>query len=362
MTKINYKNDFIAEIILRDLRGTELPAPSYPWRAEFSTGALGGTYVAAFDGINYTNCRVMDNRILVSFNAHALTPGVLKVKFTAHVPDADYADGERTEYFASVTPIELTREPTAAPSQATLSVILPTIKGDKLTFSDLTDSDIALLQSPATEVANLAHQAVAEITAEESTRCANESARLSAETLRADAEQSRIASESSRATAEANRLSAESARVSAEANRIATEQSRGEAELARTDAENARASAEALRVSAEEQRANAEALRESATASRLAEIDALTANNGALLKGDKGDKGDRGEQGVKGDKGDKGERGLQGERGAQGIKGDKGDKGERGERGENAVPIVLSEDEYDALTPAQRLGNIYFIV
>ena len=51
-------------------------------------------------------------------------------------------------------------------------------------------------------------------------------------------------------------------------------------------------------------------------------IENLTPEQIALLKGDKGEKGD------KGDKGDAGATGLQGIQGIQGVKGDKGDKGD----------------------------------
>ena len=51
------------------------------------------------------------------------------------------------------------------------------------------------------------------------------------------------------------------------------------------------------------------------------------------LKGEKGDKGEQGVQSEKGDKGDKGEQGIQGEKGDTGEKGDKGDKGDAGEMG-----------------------------
>ena len=72
----------------------------------------------------------------------------------------------------------------------------------------------------------------------------------------------------------------------------------------------------------------------------------FTAEQLALLKGDKGDKGDQGiqgpqgiqgVQGPKGDKGDKGDTGAtgpKGEQGIQGIQGPKGDKGDTGPQGD----------------------------
>ena len=75
-------------------------------------------------------------------------------------------------------------------------------------------------------------------------------------------------------------------------------------------------------------------------------IDNLTPEQIAQLKGDKGDKGEKGDtglqgiqgiqgiQGEKGEKGDKGDTGATGLQGLQGIQGVKGDKGEKGEKGD----------------------------
>lgn len=49
------------------------------------------------------------------------------------------------------------------------------------------------------------------------------------------------------------------------------------------------------------------------------------------IQGERGEKGDTGEKGDKGDKGDTGATGLQGIQGIQGIKGDKGEKGDKGD-------------------------------
>ena len=63
-------------------------------------------------------------------------------------------------------------------------------------------------------------------------------------------------------------------------------------------------------------------------------IENLTHEQIALLKGEKGDKGEQGFQGEKGDKGEKGEQGFQGEKGDKGDNGDKGDAGEKGDKGD----------------------------
>ena len=72
-------------------------------------------------------------------------------------------------------------------------------------------------------------------------------------------------------------------------------------------------------------------------------IENLTPEQIALLKGPKGDKGDKGEKGDKGDKGDKGEQGLQGEKGEKGEKGDKGDAGEMGLQGIQGIQGIKGD-------------------
>ena len=60
-------------------------------------------------------------------------------------------------------------------------------------------------------------------------------------------------------------------------------------------------------------------------------IENLTPEQIALLKGEKGDKGDKGEKSDKGEKGDKGDKGEQGVQGVKGIQGEKGEKGDKGD-------------------------------
>lgn len=63
------------------------------------------------------------------------------------------------------------------------------------------------------------------------------------------------------------------------------------------------------------------------------EVQVITIDCPAFLKGDKGDKGDTGEQGIQGDKGDKGDKGDTGEIGPTGPAGEKGEQGEQGPPG-----------------------------
>ena len=63
------------------------------------------------------------------------------------------------------------------------------------------------------------------------------------------------------------------------------------------------------------------------------------------IKGDKGERGEKGDTGEKGDKGDNGDTGATGLQGIQGIQGVKGDKGDKGEKGDAFT--------YDDFTPTQ---------
>ena len=95
-------------------------------------------------------------------------------------------------------------------------------------------------------------------------------------------------------------------------------------------------------------------------------IENLTPEQIAQLKGDKGDKGEKGDaglqgiqgiqgmQGVKGDKGDAGEKGDKGDKGdtgatgLQGIQGMQGDKGEKGDKGDKGDAFTYAD-----FTPTQ---------
>lgn len=87
--------------------------------------------------------------------------------------------------------------------------------------------------------------------------------------------------------------------------------------------------------------------------------DDFTADQLALLKGEKGDIGEQGPQGEKGEKGDAFAYAdftleqLEGLRGPQGIKGDTGAKGEKGEKGDAFVYSDFTSDQLKSLTGPQ---------
>lgn len=113
-------------------------------------------------------------------------------------------------------------------------------------------------------------------------------------------------------------------------------------------------------------------------------IENLTPEQIALIKGEKGDKGDAGEQGIqgiqgiqgtqgekgekgdtgeKGDKGDKGDTGATGLQGIQGIQGVKGDKGEKGDKGDaftyaDFTPTQIAELQKPATDKVEVLNAL----
>lgn len=78
------------------------------------------------------------------------------------------------------------------------------------------------------------------------------------------------------------------------------------------------------------------------------------------IQGEIGPKGDTGEQGLQGEIGPKGDTGLQGEQGPQGEKGEDGEQGAQGEVGPPPAWQVVTQSQYDALTPDSN--TIYLVV
>ena len=144
-----------------------------------------------------------------------------------------------------------------------------------LKFSDLTDEEIAELQSPAKDmIAQLetTDQAVKEA---ENARVEAEALRAEAETSRIEAETARMEAELERDMAEEMRMSVENARIENETSRVSSENERKEAEKTRVLEENARIEREKNRVSQENERVEAENERISSETYRVNEFSRL---------------------------------------------------------------------------------------
>ena len=85
------------------------------------------------------------------------------------------------------------------------------------------------------------------------------------------------------------------------------------------------------------------------------------------IQGEKGEKGDTGEKGDKGDKGDTGATGLQGIQGIQGVKGDKGEKGDKGDKGDaftyaDFTPTQIAELQKPATDKLVELNELAVVL
>lgn len=85
MKQINYKSDF------KLFEKGELHAA--PFEYVYST-TFGKSYKASYlDGV-YTNCRLLDDgRLMVVFDNHELSPGILRVTRRYYLTDSGYHDG-----------------------------------------------------------------------------------------------------------------------------------------------------------------------------------------------------------------------------------------------------------------------------
>ena len=87
---INYESDFKLKVGYSD--GTPIVSP---FRFTFYTKAARGTFVAQYDGNEYTNCYPTDDGMVkIPFDHPALGMGVLSAKIQIAVTDADFADGK----------------------------------------------------------------------------------------------------------------------------------------------------------------------------------------------------------------------------------------------------------------------------
>lgn len=122
------------------------------------------------------------------------------------------------------------------------------IDGKDFTYSDFTPEQIAELQRPAAEAAQLASQAASKANA--AAQSATEAATTAAQTEASikQAETARVSAEQQRQTSEQNRNQAEASRKQAESGRVTAEQGRVSSENGRVSAEQNRASAEQQRV------------------------------------------------------------------------------------------------------------------
>lgn len=154
MKRINYKSDFDFILHLKDCKDPE-KAVSFPecdFDVLFFASNKAKAYRASYkDGV-YTNCfRTEDGGMHFVFDNHRLGVGTLKWEPHFEHPNDIYPDNIQDLFSKEQLDIELVDGPGDCPTTAEVEIIAPFIKGDKgdkLTYSDLTEADKADLISP----------------------------------------------------------------------------------------------------------------------------------------------------------------------------------------------------------------------
>lgn len=150
--RINYKSDFDFIMKLKDCEGNEIAFPECDWDAVFWTSSKANTYTAScHDGV-YNNCfKEDDGRIHFVFDNHGLGAGIVKWEPHFKIPDTMFPDEVRDTYAPESIGIELVSGKGDCPTTAEIELIAPFIKGDKMTYADLTEQDKADLIAPMKE-------------------------------------------------------------------------------------------------------------------------------------------------------------------------------------------------------------------
>lgn len=154
MRNVNYKSDFDFILHLKDCKDPEkaVPFPECAFDIRFWASNKAKAYRASYkDGV-YTNCfRTDDGGMHFVFDNHRLGVGTLKWEPHFEHPNDIYPDNIQDLFSKEPLDIELVDGPGDCPTTAEIEIIAPFIKGDKgdkLTYSDLTEADKADLIAP----------------------------------------------------------------------------------------------------------------------------------------------------------------------------------------------------------------------
>lgn len=101
--RINYRSDFPLAIRLNNF--TNFPDCDFELRATVDN-EVKSYCVEKKDGI-CKNCKIQGDQLVIFFNNHGLSAGRLKIEMILYVPDPNYADGFRQEYYSTITNILL---------------------------------------------------------------------------------------------------------------------------------------------------------------------------------------------------------------------------------------------------------------
>ena len=104
--RINYRSDFPLAVRLNNF--TNFPDCDFELRATVDN-EVKSYCVEKKDGV-CKNCKVQGDQLVIFFNNHGLSTGRLKIEMILYVPDPNYADGFRQEYYSTITNILLVEE------------------------------------------------------------------------------------------------------------------------------------------------------------------------------------------------------------------------------------------------------------
>lgn len=137
----NYKEDFVLDIQLLNHDGSPIAVPDIDFDVKFAANA--SSYRCGRKDGEYYNCTVLDDgRLRVTFDGHGLLPCCsLRGYATWHLPDDAMPDGIRDLPQIIDTGVTLTVGPSDRPADAEVSVLLPYIKGENGSLSDLTPEE-----------------------------------------------------------------------------------------------------------------------------------------------------------------------------------------------------------------------------
>lgn len=103
LVRINYRSDFPLAIRLSNF--SNFPDYNFELRATVDN-EVKSYCVEKKDGV-CKNCKIQGDLLIIFFNNHGLSTGRLKIEMILYIPDSNYADGFKQEYYSATTGILL---------------------------------------------------------------------------------------------------------------------------------------------------------------------------------------------------------------------------------------------------------------
>ena len=103
LVRINYRSDFPLAIRLSNF--SNFPDYNFELRATVDN-EVKSYCVEKKDGV-CKNCKIQGDLLIIFFNNHGLSTGRLKIEMIIYIPDSNYADGFKQEYYSATTSILL---------------------------------------------------------------------------------------------------------------------------------------------------------------------------------------------------------------------------------------------------------------